>query len=97
MKIAVSPENGETRPLASAALSSDARRGRADGDDPPAARARRVERGGGRGVDRAPFGVHLVVAGVFDLDRQEGAGADMQGDAVQRDAASSEALRPAPA
>ena len=34
----------------------------------------------------APFGVHAVAAGVVDLDRQEGAGADMQREAAQRDA-----------
>ena len=32
-------------------------------------------------LDRAPFGMHPVVFGVVGLDRQEGAGADMQRDA----------------
>ena len=54
------------------------RRGRADGDDAAAARARRVERRGGRRVEPAPFRVHGVAGGVVDLHRQERAGADMQ-------------------
>ena len=60
-----------------------ARRSRADRDDPPAARARGVERRRGRGVDASPFGVHLVIARVVRLDRQEGAGADVQGHAME--------------
>ncbi len=35
----------------------------------------------------APFRVHLVVDGVVDLDRQEGAGADMQRHTMQSDTA----------
>ena len=47
--------------------------------------------------DAAPFGMHLVSAGVVGLDRQEGAGADMQRDLVQADAALARARSAAPA
>ena len=60
---------------------------RADGDDPAAGRARRDSARRGRRVDAAPFRMHRVIARVLDLDRQEGAGADMQREPMQRDAA----------
>ena len=53
---------------------------------PPAARVLRDRRRGGR-VDRADFGMHAWSLGILGLDRQEGAGADMQGDGDPRDAA----------
>jgi glutamate dehydrogenase/leucine dehydrogenase len=46
---------------------------------PPAARVA-VDGRGGVGRDLAPFAMHLVGGDVLDLDRQEGAGADMQRD-----------------
>ena len=60
-----------------------ARRGGADRDDPPAARARRVERRCGRRVDASPFGVHSMIARVVRLDRQESPRADVQGHAME--------------
>ncbi len=42
---------------------------------------------GGLGRKGAPFGVHLVVARVDGLDRQKGAGPDMQGQRRPADAA----------
>ena len=62
-----------------------AQRGRADRDDPAARGPRRVEPGGRRGRDPAPFGVHDMVVGVVGLDRQEGAGADMEGQRLVAD------------
>lgn len=31
-------------------------------------------------MDNAVFGVHFVVVGVFDFNRQKGSGADVQGE-----------------
>ena len=54
-------------------------RGCADGDNAVAVLFRFVYYlAGVRGND-AVFGVHLMVFGVFDFDRQESSGADMQG------------------
>ncbi|MNT08076.1 hypothetical protein D3C72_1428050 [compost metagenome] len=64
-----------------------AKRGGADADDAAAGGADGVQGGGGLGRDLAPLGVHLVVGGVIGLDRQEGAGADVQGHGVGGDAA----------
>ena len=60
-------------------LQQPQRRG-ADGDDAPAGGARAIEGGGRLGGDLAPLGVHAVFGDVLGLDRQEGAGADVQGD-----------------
>ena len=59
--------------------------GGADGDDPAAGGAGAVQAVGGGGVDPAPFAVHPVVVGLVDLDRQEGAGADVQGQGLAAD------------
>ena len=55
-----------------------AERGGADGDQPSAALARRVEPLRRGGVDPTPFAVHHMVVGIVRLDRQERARADMQ-------------------
>ena len=55
-----------------------AERGGPDRDQPPAPRSRCVEAIGGGSVDPAPFGMHPMVGGVVDLDRQEGPGADVK-------------------
>ena len=85
MKIAVSPSKGRTVPVLARGAFEQAQRGGADRDQPPARRARGVEPIRGRGVDPAPFGVHDVVGGVVRLDRQEGAGADMEGQRLVAD------------
>jgi hypothetical protein len=54
--------------------------GGADGDDAASGGAGGIDAGGRVSRDDAEFGVHPVVFGVFDLDRQEGAGTDVQGD-----------------
>src|SRR3546814_4380449 len=56
-----------------------AQRGGADGDDPAAGGTGRLHRLDGGGADLAPFGMHPVILDPVDLDRQEGAGADVQG------------------
>ena len=82
--------------LVSGAL-EDARRGRAHADDPASPLPHGVERFGSRSIDRAPLGLHLVVARVLDFDGRESPGADMQRDAMQRDAARRQGEQPAPA
>ena len=52
---------------------------------PPAARAALSALGASR-RDPAPFGVHDMVVRVLGLDRQEGAGADMEGERLVADA-----------
>ncbi len=53
------------------------------GDDPPAFGAHRIERRRRfRGHD-AQLGMHLVLGRIVHLDRQEGAGADMERHLVQ--------------
>lgn len=54
-------------------------RGGADGDDPPPFGLGPVYGITGFGRNFAIFGVHFMVFGVGDFDRQEGAGADMEG------------------
>ena len=97
MKIAVSPSNGAHLPVLVGGAFEQAQRGGADRDDPAAGGARGVEPGRGRGVDPAPFGVHDVVVGVVGLDRQEGAGADMEGQRLVADPALARAPPSAPA
>ena len=80
--------------LVSGAL-EDARRGRAHADDPASPLPNGIERFGCRSVDRAPLGLHLVLARVLDLDRHECPGADMQRDAMQRDAVAPSGEQPA--
>ena len=75
MKMSVVPEKG-SRPEAL----EQAERGGAHRHDAPAPGARRLEALAGGGGDLAPLGMHLVVARVLGLDRQEGAGAHMQRD-----------------
>ncbi len=53
-------------------------RSRSDRDQPPAGLARGIEPVGGRLIDAAPFGVHPMVGGVVNLDRQERPRADMK-------------------
>ncbi len=64
----------------------EAQRGGADGDDAVAAGTNGIESGGRRGRDITDLLVHLVLGGIIRLDRQEGAGAHMQGDKVALDA-----------
>ena len=52
---------------------------RADRDDAAAPSARRIDPLRHRGSHNAPFGVHPMLARVIRLDRQKGAGSDMQG------------------
>jgi hypothetical protein len=84
MKIAVSPSNGRSAVLVGGAF-EQAERGGADRDDAAARGARGVEPVGDGGVDPAPFGVHDVVGRVVGLDRQEGAGADVEGQRLVAD------------
>jgi hypothetical protein len=51
-----------------------------------------VEALGGGGVDAAPFAVHAVLVRVLGLDRQEGAGADMERQRLVADAGALERL-----
>ncbi len=67
-----------------------AQAGRADGDDPPAPRARRIDGGDGLGRDAIPLGVHPVGGKVLAFDRLERPGADMERDERRRDAGSRE-------
>ena len=60
--------------------------GCADADDAAAGGVDGIQGRGGIGGDHAPFGVHPVVGRVVGLDRQEGAGPDMQGQGMGRDA-----------
>ncbi len=55
-------------------------RGRAGGDDAAARAPRRVERIRRFRAHRAPFRMHDMAFGIVGLDRQEGAGADVQRD-----------------
>ncbi len=87
MKIAVSPEKGAILPVRRRRGFEQTQRGRADRDDAPARCPRRIEPRGGLGVDLAPFGVHPVRLCVLGFHRQKGAGADMQGDLRDLDAA----------
>ena len=87
MKIAVSPENGTNAAGLVGGAFENARRGRADRNDPPAGGARAVQRLGRRSVERAPLAVHDMVFGVLRLHRQEGPRPDVQGDAMQGHAA----------
>ncbi len=59
---------------------------RPDGDDPPPVDAGGSNGGGSLCRDGDVLGVEVVVAGVFDLDRPEGAGADFEGDGCSLDA-----------
>ena len=78
---------GRTRPSGSATLSSVRNTVVPTATmRPPAARAALMRAAVCR-RHRVPFGVHAVRAGVGDLDRQEGAGADVQGDESMVDAA----------
>ncbi len=63
-----------------------AQAGGADGDDAPARRPRGVDPLGRRGADLAPFAMHAVVLDPLGLDRQEGAGADVEGQEHAADA-----------
>src|SRR3546814_13009373 len=55
-------------------------------DLPAAGGTGRLHRLDGGGADLAPFGMHPVILDPVDLDRQEGAGADVQGDTGETDA-----------
>ena len=78
--MSVSPVHGrDLAGVAGGRLDQAQRRG-ADGNDPPARAAGGGDLGGGRIADLAPFGMHPVGRHVLDLDRQEGARADMQRD-----------------
>ena len=85
MKIAVSPSNGLHQTGLVGGAFEQAERGGADRDDAAARRPRGVEAVGGGGVDPAPFGVHHVVGRVVGLDREEGAGADVEGEGLVAD------------
>ena len=84
--MAVSPSNGSHPARFVGGAFEQAQRGRADRDDPAAGGAGGVEPLGRLGRDPAPFGVHDMVVGVVGLDRQEGAGADMEGQDFVADA-----------
>src|SRR5271154_6975865 len=56
----------------------DARGGRADADDPAAALPRGVESFCSRSLDRAPLGMHPVVARILDPDGREGPSAGVK-------------------
>ena len=55
-----------------------AKRGRSDRDQAATRGAHFIQSLGGGEVDSSPLGVHAVVGGVIDLDRQKGACADME-------------------
>ena len=83
----VSPEKGRMRPLSSAAVSSRRRLVVPTATTrPPAARVRSTAAMAVASIS-PHFGMHHVIPGVVGLDRQEGAGADMQRDGDPRDAA----------
>ena len=85
MKIEVSPAKGRTCPSSSAALSS--RRSAVVPTAtirPPAARAA-FSASAVVGRHLAVLGMHAVLGHVVGLHRQEGAGADVQGDEVLAD------------
>jgi hypothetical protein len=69
----------------------EAERGGADGDEAVARGAGGVDAGGGLGGDVAAFGVDLVLVDVVVAERQEGAGADVQGDGFALDVVGGEA------
>ena len=92
MKSLVSPAKGRTSPVSAAADFEEAQAGRAEGDDAAAGAPGRGDALGGRGRKDAPFAVHMMLARVVGLDRQKGAGADMQGQAREADAASRQCL-----
>ena len=62
-------------------------RRRPDRDDSPTGGARRVKRVRRRDGYRTPLGMHPVRGRIFDLDRKERAGTDMQRDPMDTDAA----------
>ena len=79
MKIAVSPSNGRIVPSASAALSSRRSAGGADRDHPAARRARAALSRSAVAASIRPHSACIRWSAVsLGLDRQEGAGADMQ-------------------
>ncbi len=85
MKISVAPAERLYLALARGRLQQAQRCG-ADGDDATAALPHGIERRGGRGGNLARFEMHLVLARVLRLHRQEGTGADVQRHEVARDA-----------
>ena len=66
--------------------------GGADTDDAPALRPRRVQGFRDLGGNLAEFGVHAMVRDRLALDRQEGAGAHVQSDEVDRHAPRDQSL-----
>ena len=92
MKISVSPANGRSRPFSSAALSTmRAEVVPTQTIRPPPSRAA-LSSLGGRGVDRAPLGMHLMVARIFDPDRRRRSRRRHAASAMERNATFGEAL-----